>query len=78
MSNFDNLLAETPDHDINIKTEYIFGIREDLSPNVYTIDQDYIVYAAANYIIIYNYTLKHKKTQQFIPGAIHSNGNLLN
>ncbi len=74
---FDSLLMDTPDQDINIKTEYIFGIRKDLLPNFYCIDQDFIVYAAANYIIVYNHTLKYnRKPQQFIAGAMHSNGNI--
>jgi len=73
--NIDAILHEAPDQDINVKIEYIFGLRQDLYQNIYAIDADFILYAAANYIIIYNHTLKsHRKAQQFIPGSLHSNG----
>ena len=75
MNDVDSLLLEAQEMDINIRPEFIFGIRKDLNPNIYVIDTDFLVYAAANYIILYNYSNKANiRPQQFIAGETFSNG----
>ena len=60
-----------------LKLEWIFGIRNDLKPNLYFLDNETIVYPAAHYIVIYNHTkrVSYNQIQQFIYGTPNSKGN---
>ena len=60
----------------NIKLDWIFGIRKDITPNILLLDSDNIVYPAGHYIVIYNHVKKvpQSQLQQFIPGQAHSQG----
>jgi len=72
----DTLLGEINNREIEVKVEFVFGIRKDIFPNIFVLDADFIIYPAANFIVIYNNTLKfNKKPQQLISGTCHSNGN---
>jgi hypothetical protein len=59
-----------------LKIEWIFGIRNDIKPNIQLLDNETLVYPAAHYMVIYNYTkrLSNNQIQQFIPGTLHSKG----
>jgi len=67
---------EKPQKKINIKLEWIFGIRNDIFPNIYMIDSDTVVYAAGNYVVILNISKKlpQNQHQKFIIGTPHSKG----
>lgn len=59
-----------------VKLEWIFGIRNDISPNIFMLDSDTLVYPASHYIVIFNHTRKlpFNQIQQFIYGTPHSKG----
>ena len=60
-----------------VKLEWIFGIRNDLLPNILVLDHDTIVYPAGHYIVIYNHAKKQQPkgyVQQFISGSKYSKG----
>ena len=59
---------------VNVKLEWIFGIRHDITPNIFLLDKDTLVYPASNYIVLYNYTknLGPLNLQHYIPGSDHS------
>ena len=59
-----------------LKLDWIFGIRKDIYPNVFTLDKDTLVYPASNYIVIYNHTknMGPINYQHYIPGALDSKG----
>ena len=61
---------------VNVKLEWIFGIRHDITPNIFLLDKDTLVYPASNYIVLYNYTknLGPLNLQHYIPGSNHSKG----
>ena len=59
----------------SVKLEWIFGIRNDILPNVYLIDADTLIYPASNYIVIYNTRkMPNSQVQHFIQGTPHSKG----
>jgi hypothetical protein len=59
-----------------IKLEWIFGIRNDLTPNIYLLDKDTLIYPAGNYVVVFNYprNLGANNIQHYIPGSPHSKG----
>ena len=59
-----------------VKLEWIFGIRNDLCPNIYLLDKDTLIYPAGNYIVILNHprNLGLNNVQHYIPGTPHSKG----
>ncbi len=61
---------------INIKLEWVFGIRNDIFPNIYMLDSETVVYPAGHYIVIFNVSKKlpHNQLQKFIIGTPHSKG----
>jgi WD40 repeat protein len=60
----------------NIRIEWIFGIRNDMIPNIYMLDTDTVVYPASAYVVILNISKKLPQNQQqkFITGTPHSLG----
>jgi len=61
---------------IQIKLEWIFGIRNDIFPNIYMLDSDTVVYPAGHYVVIFNVSKKlpQNQLQKFILGTPHSKG----
>ena len=61
---------------IQIKLEWIFGIRNDIHPNIYMLDSDTVIYPAGHYIVIFNVSKKlpQNQIQKFIAGTPNSKG----
>lgn len=61
---------------IQIKLEWIFGIRNDMFPNIFVLDSETVVYPAGHYIVIFNVSKKlaQNQLQKFIAGTPHSKG----
>lgn len=59
-----------------VKLEWIFGIRNDLTPNIYLLDKDTLIYPAGNYLVVFNHpkNLGQNNIQHYIPGTPHSKG----
>lgn len=79
-----NTSKENPKQKLaSVKLEWIFGIRNDILPNLYVIDADTMIYPASNYIVIYHTRkMPYNQVQHFIQGTPHSKGfvalNILN
>ena len=60
----------------SIRIEWIFGIRNDINPNIYMLDTDTVIYPASAYVVILNISKKLPQNQQqkFITGTPHSKG----
>jgi hypothetical protein len=59
-----------------VKLSWIFGIRNDIKPNIYLLDNETLVYPAGHNLVIFNYPKKldYNQIQQYIQGKTHSNG----
>lgn len=73
-SNINN--TQNQNKQLSVKLEWIFGIRNDITPNMFMLDNETLVYPAGHYIVIFNYTKKvpPNQIQQFIVGTPHSKG----
>jgi hypothetical protein len=59
-----------------IRLDWVFGIRNDIKPNIYLLDNETLVYPAGHNIVIFNHPKKlpYNQIQQYIHGTQHSNG----
>jgi hypothetical protein len=73
--NTDTILL-TQNKKSQVRLEWIFGIRNDIRPNMYLLDNETLVYPAGHNLVIFNYTKKlpYKQIQQYIQGTPHSHG----